>query len=289
MTSRCAVNSHKRRKFTNNLMCAVTIFCTILILIPLFSILGYVITKGITSINLSFFIHLPMPVGESGGGMGNAIVGSLILIGLSCLWAIPIGIFGGVYLSEFGNNKLGTAIRFTADVLNGIPSIVIGIFAYTLFVLPMKSFSAISAAFALGIIMVPILMRTSEEMLRMVPRTLREAALALGISQFRMITSIVLKTALPGILTGILLAIARIAGETAPLLFTALGNRFWHQNLTQPIAALPLQIFAYAISPFDDWHRQAWAGALVLVTMVFLTSLISRLVINRRYRFMRSK
>ena len=221
--------------------------------------------------------------------MGNAIVGSLVLIGLSCLWAIPIGILGGVYLSEFGNNKLGTTIRFAADVLNGVPSIVIGIFAYTLFVLPMKSFSAISGAFALGIIMLPTIMRTTEEMLLMVPRTIREAALALGISQFRTIVSIVLKTALPGILTGILLAIARIAGETAPLLFTALGNRFWHQNLTQPIAALPLQIFAYAISPFDDWHRQAWAGALVLIVMVFLMSLISRLVINWRYGFLKSK
>ena len=283
------MNSYKKRKFTNNLMCAAAFSCAFLALLPLFSILGYVIAKGITSINLSFFIHLPKPVGEAGGGMGNAIAGSLILIGLSCLWAIPVGILGGVYLSEFGNNKLGTTIRFTADVLNGIPSIVIGIFAYTLFVLPMKSFSAISGAFALGIIMIPTVMRTTEEMLRMVPRTLREAALALGISQFRMILSIVLKTALPGILTGILLAIARIAGETAPLLFTALGNSFWHQNLTQPIAALPLQIFAYAISPFDDWHRQAWAGALVLIVMVFLTSLISRLVINWRYGFLKSK
>ena len=283
------MNTYKRRKFANNLMCWTAFSCAFLTLVPLFSILGYVIAKGITSINLSFFIHLPKPVGEPGGGMGNAIAGSLILIGLSCLWAIPIGILGGVYLSEFGNNKLGTTIRFTADVLNGVPSIVIGIFAYTLFVLPMKSFSAISAAFALGIIMIPTVMRTTEEMLRMVPRTLREAALALGISQFRMIMSIVLKTALPGILTGILLAIARIAGETAPLLFTALGNRFWHQNLNQPIAALPLQIFSYAISPFDDWHRQAWAGALVLIVMIFLTSLISRLVINWRYGFLKSK
>ena len=224
-------------------------------------------------------------MGEAGGGMSNAIVGSLILIGLSCLWAIPLGIAGGIYLAEFGNNKLGTTVRFAADVLNGIPSILIGIFAYTLFVLPMKSFSAISGAFALGIIMIPTVMRTTEEMLLMVPRTIREAALALGINQFRAIVSIVLKTALPGILTGILLAIARIAGETAPLLFTALGNRFWHQNLTQPIAALPLQIFAYAISPFDDWHRQAWAGALVLIVIVFLMSFISRFIIRLRYKF----
>ncbi len=276
---------YKRRKIINKLMCTAAFLCAIITLVPLISIFGYVLSKGITSVNLSFFIHLPKPVGEPGGGMGNAIVGTLILIGLSCLWAIPLGILGGVYLSEFGNNKLGLTVRFTADVLNGIPSIVIGIFAYTLFVLPMKSFSAISGAFALGIIMLPTIMRTTEEMLWMVPRTLREAALALGISQYRMITSIVLKTALPGIATGILLAIARIAGETAPLLFTAFGNRFWHQSLKQPIAALPLQIFAYAISPFDDWHRQAWAGAFVLIVIVFLMSFISRFVIRLRYKF----
>lgn len=270
-------------------MCTIAFLCALFTLVPLISIFGYVISKGITSINLDFFIHLPKPVGEPGGGMGNAIAGSLILIGLSCLWAIPIGILGGVYLSEFGNNKLGTMVRFSVDVLNGIPSIVIGIFAYTLFVLPMKSFSAISGAFALGIIMIPTIMRTTEEILRMVPRNLREGALALGISPFRTIVSIVLKTALPGILTGILLAIARISGETAPLLFTALGNRFWHQSLKQPIAALPLQIFAYAISPYDDWHRQAWAGALVLIAIVFLMSFISRFVIRLRYKFPTSR
>ncbi len=283
------MNLYKKRKIINKLMCSLTFFCAFLTLVPLLTILGYVISKGITSVNLDFFIHLPKPVGEPGGGMGNAIVGSLILIGLSCLWAIPVGIWGGVYLSEFGNNKLGTVVRFTADVLNGVPSIVIGVFAYTLFVVPMKSFSAISGGFALGIIMIPTVMRTTEEMLLLVPRTMREAGLALGISQFRVTLSIVLKTALPGILTGILLAIARIAGETAPLLFTALGNRFWQQGLTQPIAALPLQIFAYAISPFDDWHRQAWAGALVLILMVFLMSFISRFIIGRRYKFLRSR
>ena len=280
---------YKRRKIINKLMCVAAFLCAILTLVPLISIFGYVLSKGITSINFGFFIHLPKPVGEPGGGMGNAIVGTLILIGLSCLWAIPVGILGGIYLSEFGNNKLGMTVRFTVDVLNGIPSIVIGIFAYTLFVLPMKSFSAISGAFALGIIMLPTVMRTTEEMLRMVPRNLREGALALGISPFRMIVSIVLKTALPGIMTGILLAIARISGETAPLLFTAFGNRFWHQSLQQPIAALPLQIFAYAISPYDDWHRQAWAGALVLIVIVFLMSFISRFVIRLRYKFPTSR
>ena len=283
------MNIHKKRKVVNKLMCAAAFLCAFLTLVPLISIFGYVLSKGITSINLDFFINLPKPVGESGGGMSNAIVGTLILIGLSCLWAIPMGIFGGIYLSEFGNGKLGTTVRFTADVLNGIPSIVIGIFAYTLFVLPMKSFSAISGAFALGIIMIPTIMRTTEEMLRLVPSSLREAALALGINQFRTIVSIVLKTALPGIVTGILLAIARIAGETAPLLFTAFGNRFWHQNINQTIAALPLQIFAYAISPFDDLHRQAWAGAFVLIVMVFLISFISRFVVGLKYKLPTSR
>jgi len=283
------MNIYKKRQIVNKLMCALAFLCAIFTLVPLISIFGYVLSKGITSINLDFFINLPKPVGEPGGGMGNAIVGTIILIGLSCLWAIPVGVFGGVYLAEFGNNKLAATVRFTADVLNGIPSIVIGVFAYTLFVLPMKSFSAVSGAFALGIIMIPTIMRTTEEMLRMVPRTLREAALALGISQFRMIVSIALKTALPGILTGILLAIARIAGETAPLLFTAFGNSFWHQSLGQPIAALPLQIFAYAISPFDDWHRQAWAGAFVLIFIVFLISFISRFIIGLRYKFPASR
>ena len=283
------MNIYKKRKIIDKLMCALAFLCAALTLIPLISIFGYIISKGITSLNLDFFIHMPRPVGEPGGGMGNAILGSLILIGLSCLWAIPVGILGGVYLAEFGNNKLGTTVRFTADVLNGVPSIVIGIFAYTLFVLPMKSFSAISGGFALGIIMIPTIMRTTEEMLRMVPRTLREAALALGVSQFRMITSIALKTALPGIITGILLAIARIAGETAPLLFTAFGNRFWNHGLGQPIAALPLQIFAYAISPFDDWHRQAWAGAFVLIAIVFLMSFISRFVVGLRYKSLKSR
>jgi len=283
------MSMYRRRKIANALMCSLALLCAALTLVPLVSILAYILSRGITSINFDFFIHLPKPVGEPGGGMGNAIVGTLILIGLSCAWAIPLGISGGVYLAEFGNNKLGTLVRFTADVLNGIPSIIIGIFAYSLFVVPMKSFSAFSGAFALGIIMVPTIMRTTEELLRMIPRTLREAALALGISQFRTIVSIVLKIALPGILTGILLVIARIAGETAPLLFTAFGNRFWQHGLNQPIAALPLQIFAYAISPFDDWHRQAWAGAFVLIVIVFLTSFISRFVIGLKFKSLKSR
>jgi len=283
------MNIYRKRKIIDVTMRAAAFLCAIFTLVPLISIFSYVLSRGATSLNLSFFTHLPRPVGEPGGGMSNAIGGTLILIGLSCLWAVPMGILGGVYMAEFGNNRLGSMVRFSVDVLNGIPSIVIGIFAYTLFVLPMKSFSAISGGFALGVIMIPTVMRTTEEMLRMVPHTLREAALALGISQARTIVGIVLKTALPGIVTGILLAIARIAGETAPLLFTAFGNRFWHQSLNQPIAALPLQIFVYAISPFDDWHRQAWAGAFVLISIVSLISLISRFVIRPRYRFSQSR
>lgn len=281
------MNLYRKRKLINKSMLIIAFLSAIITLIPLISILGYVIYKGITSINLDFFINLPKPVGEHGGGMANAIVGSLILIGLSCLWAVPVGIFGGIYVAEFGNNRLGTIISFTADVLSGVPSIIIGIFAYVLFVLPMKSFSAISGAFALGIIMIPTVMRTTEEMIKLVPNTLREASLALGITKFKTTVSIVLKTAMSGIITGVMLAIARIAGETAPLLFTAFGNRFWHQNLTQPIAALPLQIFVYAISPFDDWRRQAWLGAFVLIVIVFLINFISRLVIKSRYKFIK--
>ncbi|MFZ5800257.1 MAG: phosphate ABC transporter permease PstA [Candidatus Omnitrophota bacterium] len=278
------MNIYLRRKVLDKLLRGVTFLCAFLALVPLISIFGYLLSKGITSLNLGFFIHLPKPVGEVGGGMANAIVGSLILIGLSCLWAVPIGIWGGVYLAEFGNNKLGAVVRLIVEVLSGVPSIVVGIFAYLLLVVPMKSFSAIGGAFALGIIMIPTVIRTTEEMLLLVPRAVREAALALGIRQFKAMTSIILRTAMPGILTGILLAIARIAGETAPLLFTVLGNQFWQQGLRQPVAALPLQIFAYAISPFEDWHRQAWAGALVLISMVFLMSLISRLAIHSRYK-----
>jgi phosphate transport system permease protein len=261
-----------------------TFLCAVVALVPLISILTYLIGKGFSSINLDFFTHLPKPVGEEGGGMANAIVGSLFLITMSSFWALPIGIFGGVYLAEYGNSKTATVIRFTADVLTGVPSIVVGIFAYSLFVLPMKSFSALSGAFALGFMMIPIVLRTTEEMVRTVPNTLREAALALGISRFRTTLNIVMQTAWPGILTGVLLAIARVAGETAPLLFTAFGNRVWSHSLTEPIAALPLQIFVYAISPFDDWHRQAWAGALVLIGLVFSLTLVSRFLAKSKYR-----
>ncbi len=278
-----APQGYVRRKFVNAIMLSMTFACAVFALFPLFSIFVYVASKGITSINLDFFTHLPMPVGEKGGGMANAMVGTLLLVGLSSLWAVPVGVFGGVYLAEFGDNTMGMVVRFTADVLNGVPSIVIGIFAYTLLVLPLKSFSAVSGGFALGVMMLPTVMRTTEEMVRLVPQTLREASLALGVSQARTTVSIVLKTARSGILTGVILAVARISGETAPLLFTAFGNQFWHQSLMQPIAVLPLQIFVYAISPFDDWHRQAWAGALVLIVMVLLVSVFCRLMLRSRY------
>jgi phosphate transport system permease protein len=273
----------KVRQIFSVVMISSTFLCALFALVPLFSILAYLIAKGIGSINLDFFTHLPKPVGEAGGGMANAIVGTLTLLFLACAWALPIGIFGGVYLAEYGNSKKASMIRFTADVLTGIPSIVVGIFAYSLFVLPMKSFSALSGGFALGFMLIPIVIRTTEEMVRTVPNTLREAALALGISRFRTTLSIVLKTALPGIVTGVLLAISRVAGETAPLLFTAFGNRVWSHSLAEPIAALPLQIFVYAIAPFDDWHRQAWAGALVLIGVVFSLTLISRFVTKSKY------
>lgn len=274
-----------KRKAHNALMITLTFLCAAVTLIPLISIFAYVISKGITSLNLDFFLHLPKPVGESGGGMANAIVGTLILVSLACAWAIPVGVFGGIYVAEFSGRRSASVIRFTADILSGVPSIVVGVFAYSLFVLPMKSFSAMSGAFALGFMLIPTVLRTTEEMVRLVPQSLRESALALGITRFKTTLHIVLRTALPGIVTGALLGIARISGETAPLLFTAFGNRVWHRGLAEPMAALPLQIFVYALSPFDDWHRQAWAGALVLILMVFVLAVVSRWMTKRSYRF----
>jgi phosphate transport system permease protein len=234
-------------------------------------------------VNVDFFTHLPKPVGEVGGGMANAIVGTLILLTLAAIIGLPVGILGGLYLAESRDRRLPWLARFLADVLNGVPSIVIGIFAYTVIVLPMRRFSALAGAFALAVIMLPIVVRTSEELVRLVPASLREAALALGIPQWKVLLRIVLPTARAGIVTGVMVAIARVAGETAPLLFTAFGNRFWHQGLDQPIAALPLQIFAYAIAPYDDWHRQAWAGALVLIGLVFVVSFAARVATSGRF------
>jgi phosphate transport system permease protein len=246
------------------------------VLIPLCLIFAFLVYRGSAALNVEFFTHLPKPVGEPGGGMANAIVGTVILIAIASCVGLPVGILGGLYLAESRDRRLPWAVRFLADVLNGVPSIVIGIFAYTLLVLPLRRFSAIAGGLALGVIMVPIVLRTTEELVRLVPASLREAALALGVPEWKVILRIVVPTARAGIVTGVMVALARIAGETAPLLFTAFGNRFWHQRLDQPIAALPLQIFAYAIAPYEDWHRQAWAGALVLISIVFVVSLGAR-------------
>jgi phosphate transport system permease protein len=274
---------YRRRRITNVLAQAATVGCTIAVLLPLVLIFCNLVAKGITSVNLDFFTHLPKPVGETGGGMANAIVGSMILIGLACLFGLPIGVFTGVYLVEFGRGRFGWVVRFCADVLNGVPSIVVGIYAYTLVVVPMKGFSAYAGGVALAVIMLPIVARTTEEMIRLVPNSLREASLALGVPWWRTTLLVVLRTARGGIITGIMLAVARIAGETAPLLFTAFGNQFWHSSLGGPISSLPVQLYTYAISPFDDWHRQAWAGALVLLTLIFLTSLSVRLLTRGRF------
>jgi phosphate transport system permease protein len=270
------------RRLLSLVMSGLTFLAAIVVICPLLLILGFLVYQGISAINVDFFIHLPKPVGEPGGGVANAIVGSLIMIGLAVCVGLPIGILGGVYLAESRDPRLPWIVRFIADVLNGVPSIVIGIFAYTVVVLPMRRFSALAGGFALGIIMVPIVVRTTEEMVRLVPNSLREAGLGLGLPRWKVTLRIVLPVARAGIITGVMVAVARIAGETAPLLFTALGNRFWQQGLDQPIAALPLQIYAYAIAPYDDWHRQAWAAALVLITLVFIASLAARLATRGR-------
>jgi phosphate transport system permease protein len=271
------VSNLARRRLVSRLMSGLAGSAAGLVILPLLLIFGFLVYQGGSSVNLDFFTHLPKPVGEVGGGMANAIVGTLILILLACALGLPIGILGGLYLAESRDPRLPWVVRFLADVLNGVPSIVIGIFAYTLVVLPMKRFSALAGGVALGVIMVPIVLRTTEEIVRLVPASLREAGLALGLPEWKVTVRIVLTTARAGIVTGAMVAVARIAGETAPLLFTAFGNRFWHSGLDQPIAALALQIFAYAISPYEDWHRQAWAGALILISMVFLVSLAARL------------
>jgi len=263
---------------------ATAVLCTVAVLLPLVLIFGYLLSKGLSSLSVEFFTNLPKPVGEPGGGMANAIVGTLTLIGLACLFGLPVGMIAGVYLAEYGGTRLAWLVRFGADVLNGVPSIVIGIYAYTLIVLPMHGFSAYAGGFALGVIMLPIVARTTEEMVKLVPNSLREASLALGVPAWRTTIWVVLRTARGGIITGMMLAIARVAGETAPLLFTAFGNQFWAQSLRGPIASLPVQIYTYAISPFDDWHRQAWAGALVLLILLAATSLLVRLLTRGRFQ-----
>jgi phosphate transport system permease protein len=270
------------RTATNYLVSGLCIFATILVILPLLAILFYLIYKGASSLNLAFFTHVPAPVGETGGGMANSIVGSGIILFLASLMGIPIGIAAGVYLAEFGRGKtLANAVRFTADVLNGVPSIVMGISIYSLIVVQQKHFSALAGGVALAVMMVPTITRTTEEMLATVPHAIREAALGLGVPKWRTAISVSLRTASPGIITGCMLAFARVAGETAPLLFTAFGNQFWSFNLSQPIAALPLQIYVYAISPYDEWHRLAWAGSLVLIVLIMVSVTLVRIFANR--------
>jgi phosphate transport system permease protein len=271
-----------RRSATNHVVTSLAIVSTLVVLVPLVAILGYLIYKGASSLNPAFFTHVPVPVGETGGGMANAIVGSGVILGLASLMGIPLGIGAGVYLAEYARGTwLGAAVRFTADVLNGVPSIVMGIAAYSLIVAKQHHFSGLAGGVALAIMMVPTVARTTEEMLATVPNPVREAALGLGIPKWRTVMSVSLRTASPGIITGCMLAFARVAGETAPLLFTAFGNQFWSFNLNQPIAALPLQIFVYAISPYDEWHRLAWAGALVLILMIMVSVTLVRIFANR--------
>jgi phosphate transport system permease protein len=256
-------------------------------LVPLAFVLFYVVSQGVTSLSLSFFTEMPKPVGEPGGGMANAVVGSLMVVGIGGLFAIPIGIVSGIYASEYAGSRMAAAVRFAADTLNGVPSIVIGVFVYGIAVLPFRRFSALAGGLALGIMMIPLIMRTTEELLLLVPGSLKEGALALGATRARAVFTVVLPAALPGIMTGILLALARIAGETAPLLFTALNNRFFTTDVTQPISTLTVQVFTYAISPYKDWHRQAWAGALVLVGIVVVCSLLARIATARMERLQR--
>jgi phosphate transport system permease protein len=270
-----------RRRVTNWIMTGSAGLAALLVLAPLIAIFGYLVYKGIGAINWAFLTQLPKPVGEVGGGMGNGILGSAMILGIGSLMGVPLGVGAGIYLSEFGRNKYSQIIRFTADVLNGVPSIVMGIAVYALVVLKQGHFSAFSGGIALGIMMVPTIARTTEEMLLMVPHSVREAAMGLGVSQWRTTLSITLPSAMSGVITGIMLAFARVAGETAPLLFTAFGNQYWNHNPEQPTAALPLQIYTYAISPFDDWHRQAWAGALVLIVLIVTAVTLVRVVAER--------
>lgn len=273
----------QRRHVVSGIMISLTYLAAIIATLPLLLILFHLLMKGASSISLDFFTRMPQPVGEAGGGMANAIVGTLMLIGIACAVGLPLGIGGGLFLVENRGTRFANVIRFLADVLNGLPSIVLGIFAWEFLVRPLGHFSALAGGVALGAMMIPLVTRTTQEMLSVVPNSLREAALALGYPRWRTSLAIVLRTALAGIVTGALVAIARIAGETAPLLFTALGNQFWSTKIDEPIAALPLQIFAYAISPYAEWHALAWAGALVLIGMVLIISIVARAVTRSKF------
>ena len=276
--------TYYRRKVVNIIMLFFSFAAAIITIIPLILIFYYTISQGIAHLNVDFFTKLPTPVGEPGGGMVNAIVGTLILIGIGGAIGIPVGIMTGTYLSEFGKNKFGSLVRFLTDVLSGVPSIVVGVVAYTLVVIPMKHFSALAGGVALAILMIPTITRTTEEMIKLVPHSYREAGLALGIPKWKTTVMIVLKTAWKGIATGILLGLSRAAGETAPLLFTALGNRFWSTNTFQPIASLTVYIYEYSTAPFKDWNDQAWTAALVLIILISLLSLIFRIITRSKYK-----
>ena len=275
-------DNHTWRTVKSGLASTVAFISALLVIAPLGLVFFHLLVNGASSVNWDFFTKLPTPVGAPGGGMVNAIVGSLELLALAAAIGIPVGVLGGVYLGEYGSARVNSVLRFIADVLNGVPSITWGVVVYGLVVLRFKGFSAYAGGLALGLIMIPLIIRTTEEVVLLVPNGYREAALALGVSRWKTIVHVVMKTASKGIITGILLALARVGGETAPLLFTAFGNRFWNHSLSQPIAALPLQIFTYAISPYDDWHRQAWAGALVLVTGIFCVNVLVRILTRGR-------
>jgi phosphate transport system permease protein len=273
------------RKVVNVVMLSLTGVCALVTVSVLFFILGYLLWYGGKSLSWDFFTRLPAPVGEAGGGMANAIVGSGKLLLLAALVGVPIGLLGGVYLAEFGGRTFSFVVRYTTDLLNGVPSIVMGIFIYTVVVIPMGHFSAFAGSVALGVMMVPIAVRTTEESLRAVPNTLREGALALGASQWKTVATVVMPAAIRGIVTGVMLTLARVAGETAPLLFTAFGNRFWSSGWNQPIASLPVMIYTYAVGPYEDWHRQAWAAGLILLALVLVANIGARLLVSRGISF----
>jgi phosphate transport system permease protein len=272
------------RKAKSTAVTAVLVLCALAVIAPLFLVIYFLLVQGWSSLDWNFFTQLPKPTGEVGGGMANAIVGTITLLGMAALVGVPIGVLGGIYLAEYGSDRANIWLRFAADVLNGVPSIVWGMVVYLVLVVPFKGFSAYAGGVALGLMMIPLVMRTTEEVLILVPQSYREAALALGVARWKMVMVIVVRTALKGIATGVIVALARIAGETAPLLFTSLGNNFWNHNLKEPIAALPLQIFYYAISPYDDWHRQAWAGALVLMALILALNISVRVLSRDRHR-----
>jgi phosphate transport system permease protein len=272
---------YRRRQFVDWAVRIACVVATGLALLPLFSVLYFVITRGASGLSWAFFTELPKPVGETGGGMANALVGTLELVGLAALFGVPPGVLSGIYLSEFGDTRFGRFVRFAADVMAGIPSITVGLFVYVLVAATTETFSAIAGGLALGFIMLPTVTRATEELLRLVPEALREAALGLGVPRWRATLKIVLRTAAPGIVTGVLLATARVAGETAPLLFTALNSRNWMTSLLEPTASLPVNIYTYAVSPYEDWHRQAWAAALVLVAVVLLLNVSARIILHR--------